>query len=87
MFEAAIGDISGKFKPDLIIVSAGFDSHNGDPLGQLLLEDEDFISMTRTMKEWANQACNGRLVSCLEGGYNLSTLGETVRTHVRELAA
>ena len=87
MFEAAIGDISGKFKPDLIIVSAGFDSHNGDPLGQLLLEDEHFISMTRTMKEWAKQACNGRLVSCLEGGYNLSTLGETVRAHVSELAA
>ena len=86
MFEAAIGEISGKFKPDLIIVSAGFDSHNGDPLGQLLLEDEDFITMTRTMKEWADQACNGRLVSCLEGGYNLSTLGETVRAHVGELA-
>jgi acetoin utilization deacetylase AcuC-like enzyme len=86
MFEAAIDDISGKFNPDLIIVSAGFDSHNGDPLGQLLLEDEDFIGMTRTMKEWAQQACNGRLVSCLEGGYNLSTLGETVRAHVAELA-
>ena len=44
MFEAALDDIAAKFKPDLILISAGFDSHNGDPLGQLLLEDEDFIS-------------------------------------------
>ena len=42
MFEAALDEIGGKFKPDLIMISAGFDSHNGDPLGQLLLEDEDF---------------------------------------------
>ena len=83
---AAIDDVAGKFKPDLIIVSAGFDSHNGDPLGQLLLEDEDFIAMTRTLKQWANEACKGRLVSCLEGGYNLNTLGETVRAHVTALA-
>ena len=81
----ALEEISGKFKPDLIIISAGFDSHRGDPLGQLLLEDQDFISLTRTAKDWANQACNGRLVSCLEGGYNLETLGETVKAHVLEL--
>jgi acetoin utilization deacetylase AcuC-like enzyme len=84
-FEAALQEISGKFKPDLIIISAGFDSHNGDPLGQLLLEDEDFVSLTRTVKDWARDACNGRIVSCLEGGYNLQTLGQTVRAHVREL--
>jgi acetoin utilization deacetylase AcuC-like enzyme len=85
MFDAAIDEMAGKFKPDLIIVSAGFDSHQGDPLGQLLLEDEDFVSLTRTVKDWARQACNGRIVSCLEGGYNLDTLGQTVRTHVEEL--
>jgi acetoin utilization deacetylase AcuC-like enzyme len=85
MFEAALAEIGGKFKPDLIFISAGFDSHHGDPLGQLLLEDEDFVSMTRTVKEWARDACQGRIVSCLEGGYNLDTLGETVRAHVAEL--
>ena len=84
-FEAALGEISGKFDPDLIIISAGFDSHRADPLGQLMLEDEDFISMTRTVKDWARSSCKGRLISCLEGGYNLDTLGETVRRHVREL--
>ena len=86
MFEAAIGDISKKFKPDLIMISAGFDSHLTDPLGQLRLEDGDFVAMTRTIKDWADQACAGRVVSCLEGGYNLETLGETVKSHVAELS-
>ncbi len=86
MFEAAIEEMSDKFKPDLIFISAGFDARAGDPLGQLLLEDEDFISMTRTVKEWARGVCEGRVISCLEGGYNLQTLGETARQHVRALS-
>jgi acetoin utilization deacetylase AcuC-like enzyme len=86
MFEAALDEIAGKFKPDLIIISAGFDSHRGDPLGQLLFEDEDFVSVTKAVKDWARQICHGRIVSCLEGGYNLETLGQTVRAHVEELA-
>jgi len=85
-FEAALEEMAASFTPDLIIISAGFDSHLGDPLGQLLLEDEDFVAMTRVVKEWAATSCAGRLVSCLEGGYNLETLGETVRAHVEELS-
>ena len=85
MFEDAIGDISRNFKPDLIMISAGFDAHESDPLGQLKLQDEDFISMTKTVKQWADKVCAGRIVSCLEGGYNLETLGETVKSHVAEL--
>ena len=85
MFEAALGDISKNFKPDLIMISAGFDAHLTDPLGQLMLEDLDYVSMTRTVKQWATDTCGGRVVSCLEGGYNLETLGDTVRAHVREL--
>jgi acetoin utilization deacetylase AcuC-like enzyme len=81
-FEAALDEMSANFNPDLVIISAGFDSHLGDPLGQLLLVDEDFIDMTRALKQWAASSCQGRLVSCLEGGYNLDTLGETVRRHV-----
>lgn len=84
-FDSAIGEIAEKFKPDLVIISAGFDAHQGDPLGQLLLRDEDFVQMTRVVKQWAGEACAGRVVSCMEGGYNLETLGETVRAHVREL--
>jgi acetoin utilization deacetylase AcuC-like enzyme len=85
-FEAALGDMAASFSPDLIIISAGFDSHIGDPLGQLLLKDEDFVALTRAVKQWASDSCQGRLVSCLEGGYNLQTLGETVRAHVAELS-
>lgn len=84
-FESAIEEMAAKFTPNLILISAGFDSHVDDPLGQLLLTDQDFVDMTRTVKQWAESSCRGRLISCLEGGYNLETLGETVRAHVREL--
>jgi acetoin utilization deacetylase AcuC-like enzyme len=85
-FEAAITEINSGFKPDMIFISAGFDAHLTDPLGQLQLEDPDYISMTRTIMHWADESCRGRVISCLEGGYNLDTLGETVRTHVETLA-
>lgn len=85
MFTAAIGEIGSRFKPDLIIISAGFDSHREDPLGQLRLLNEDFGTLTRVATAWAKEACQGRIISCLEGGYNLETLGETVRVHVNEL--
>lgn len=87
MFEDSINDIRKSFKPDLIMISAGFDAHESDPLGQLKLQNEDFVSMTKTMKQWADEACAGRIVSCLEGGYNLQTIGETVKSHVAELNA
>lgn len=73
------------FTPDLIIVSAGFDGHESDPLGGLLLTDECYRIMTRELKQFALTSCGGRVVSCLEGGYNLDTLGETVRAHVTSL--
>ena len=85
MFEGAIEDVAKNFKPDLIMISAGFDAHRSDPLGQLELEDADFVSMTKTAMQWADTACEGRIVSALEGGYNLSTLGGTVKNHVAEL--
>jgi acetoin utilization deacetylase AcuC-like enzyme len=85
-FEGAIEEIAGKLKPDMIFISAGFDAHLTDPLGQLQLEDPDYVSMTRTIMQWADDACAGRVVSCLEGGYNLETLGDTVVTHVQALA-
>ena len=86
MFENALGDIHRNFKPDLIMISAGFDAHSTDPLGQLRLENDDFMQMTRTVKQWASEVCSARIVSCLEGGYNLETLGETVKNHVVELS-
>ncbi|HTH51086.1 MAG TPA: histone deacetylase [Pyrinomonadaceae bacterium] len=86
MFEAAIGDIARDFKPDMIFISAGFDAHLTDPLGQLRLEDEDYTSMTDTVLQWADEVCGGRVVSCLEGGYNLETVGGTVKAHVAALS-
>jgi acetoin utilization deacetylase AcuC-like enzyme len=82
MFESALEDIGKIFKPDMIMISAGFDAHLTDPLGQLRLEDGDYVAMTLTVKTWAGEVCSGRIVSCLEGGYNLLTLGDTVKTHV-----
>ncbi len=86
MFTRSLEKISKDFKPDLIMISAGFDAHASDPLGQLRLEDEDFVEMTKMVKSWANAVCRGRIVSALEGGYNLDTLGGTVRAHVAELS-
>jgi len=74
------------FSPDFTLISAGFDAHEADPLGLLLLNDAGYERMTRRLKEAASTTGEGRIVSCLEGGYNLSTLGETVRAHVRALS-
>ena len=68
-----------------MLVSAGFDAHREDPLGQLLLEDETYERMTKRLKEAAVKGNQTRVVSCLEGGYNLRTLGATVRAHVAAL--
>jgi acetoin utilization deacetylase AcuC-like enzyme len=84
-FEQGLESIMNNFSPDLVIISAGFDAHETDPLGQLLLRDESYQRMTKRLKEAAQTTGNGRIVSCLEGGYNLRTLGNTVRTHVVSL--
>lgn len=86
MFESALEEIGANFKPDLIFISAGFDAHESDPLGQLRLQDDDYVSMTRTVMNWARETCGGRIVSCLEGGYNLGQLGQSVHAHLKTLA-
>ena len=73
------------FKPDLILISAGFDSRAGDPLGQFLLTDEDFQQLTNLMTDAAARHCHGRLVSLLEGGYSLEGLANGVEAHVKGL--
>ncbi len=75
------------FGPDLVLISAGFDSRRGDPLGQFRLTDEDFADMTRLLISFADEACEGRVVSVLEGGYNLEGLGRAVASHVTALAS
>ncbi len=74
-----------RFHPDLVIISAGFDSRVGDPLGHFLLEDDDFVTLTRILMGIAARHANGRLVSVLEGGYHLNGLASAVEAHLRAL--
>ena len=73
------------FKPQLVLISAGFDSREGDPLGQLALTSDDFSRMTAMAAEIAGRCADGRVVSVLEGGYNLTGLGDAARAHVEAL--
>lgn len=70
------------FGPELILVSAGFDAHRADPLAGLALEAEDFAWITARLCDLAARQCQGRLVSCLEGGYDLDALAQSVAAHV-----
>jgi acetoin utilization deacetylase AcuC-like enzyme len=75
-----------EFAPQMIFVSAGFDAHRDDELGQLMLDESDYEWITRQIKAAADRHANGRIVSCLEGGYNLRALARSVAAHLRVLA-
>jgi acetoin utilization deacetylase AcuC-like enzyme len=75
-----------EFKPEMIFVSAGFDAHRDDDLGQLGLVEADYTWITQQIKAVAEKYARGRIVSCLEGGYNLGALARSVEAHVRALA-
>ena len=75
------------FQPEFLIISAGFDAHARDPLASINLEAEDFAWITRKLPEISGNKLNGRIISCLEGGYDLVGLGESVDAHVSELMA
>jgi acetoin utilization deacetylase AcuC-like enzyme len=70
----------------MLFVSAGFDAHRDDELGQMGLVEADYAWLTRRIMEVANEHAQGRIVSCLEGGYNLSALGRSVVAHLKVLA-
>ena len=84
-YEEKLKPAAEAFKPDFVLVSCGFDSHKGDPLGQFEITSEGFGRMTRILKEIAAKHAKGRLVSVLEGGYNLDTLASAAEAHVRAL--
>ena len=73
------------FRPDLVLVSAGFDAHKNDPLAQLLLEEGDYTWVTEKLLEIAYRHAGGRFIATLEGGYDLAALGASVAAHVRVL--
>jgi acetoin utilization deacetylase AcuC-like enzyme len=84
-FEGLMARIDA-FEPDLILISAGFDAHARDPLAEQSLEAEDFAWATRAVVDVANRRCGGRVVSSLEGGYDLDALGRSAAAHARALA-
>jgi acetoin utilization deacetylase AcuC-like enzyme len=86
-FREVLLPASERFRPDFILLSAGFDSRIDDPLGHFRLTDRDFLDLTSMMTDVADKYCDGRLVSVLEGGYNLEGLAKASEAHVRGLLA
>jgi len=85
LFREALHERVAPFEPEFVLVSAGFDAFDLDPLGGLGLEIEDFELLTREVLDLADRVCEGRLVSVLEGGYSIPSLGALVETHLRAL--
>ena len=84
-FESELPRQMKKFKPELILISAGFDSRIDDPLGQFRLTDQDFYDLTKLILDLADEYANGNVVSILEGGYNLNGLAKASAAHVQAL--
>ncbi len=87
MFAAEVERFAARVRPQIVLISAGFDSHRADPLGSLGLETEDFAVLTKVVSDIAAVHAEGRVVSILEGGYNPPVLAECVETHLRGLLA
>ncbi|HEY4820778.1 MAG TPA: histone deacetylase family protein, partial [Xanthobacteraceae bacterium] len=73
------------FRPEMVLISAGFDAHRNDPLAQLLLEDADYTWITERLLEIARQHAGGRVIATLEGGYDLTALKASTAAHLRVL--
>jgi len=83
--EQSLIPAANQFRPDLVMISAGFDSRIEDLLGNFTLTDDDFVDLTRAVMGIADKHAHGRVVSILEGGYNLSGLGLAAAAHVKTL--
>ena len=86
-FERKLIPAMEKFRPELVLISAGFDSRAGDPLGQFKLTDADFADLTGIVRGIAEKSAQGRVVSMLEGGYSLTGLASAATAHVAALMA
>jgi acetoin utilization deacetylase AcuC-like enzyme len=85
IFEQTLLPAAERFRPEFILVSAGFDAHADDPLADIRLSNEGFRFMTRFVARMAERFCGGKLVSVLEGGYEISSLTSCIEIHIREL--
>jgi len=86
-FQAKLKPVALKFDPEFVLISAGFDGHKDDPIGDVQLTTESFGQFTDIVKEIAEQTCGGKIVSSLEGGYDLRALSASVVEHIRHLMA
>lgn len=86
-FRSALHELADRIRPELVLVSAGFDAHAEDPVGDLGLETEDFVDLTHEVLSVAETHAQGRIVSVLEGGYNVPILCGCVEAHLRTLAS
>jgi len=84
-FEEILIPIAERFQPEFVLISAGFDPHRDDPLADMALTEEGFARLTRIVRDIAAHFAKGRLISLLEGGYNLTALGNSAAIHVQEL--
>lgn len=84
-FKGSLFPAARRFEPDFVLISAGFDAHIADPLAGLGVSAEGFGRLTRMVMKIAAEFCNGRIVSMLEGGYNLSGLADSVESHIQEM--
>ena len=84
-FSAALEALAERFKPEFVLISAGFDAHERDPLGGMRVTTEGFAWMTRALEEVADTFAGGRIVSLLEGGYDEKAVGDSAVAHVRVL--
>jgi acetoin utilization deacetylase AcuC-like enzyme len=85
LFAGQVEKFAARIRPEIVLISAGFDSHRADPIGSLGLEIEDFTELTKIVRGAAAAYAGGRIVSILEGGYNPLVLAECVDVHLREL--
>jgi acetoin utilization deacetylase AcuC-like enzyme len=83
--QSSLAPAAERFRPDLVVISAGFDSRLGDPLGRFTLTDRDYADLTGAVMQIAARHAGGRLVSVLEGGYNLDGLASAAAAHVEAL--
>ena len=84
-FAKELESFADKFRPQLVLISAGFDAHREDPIGSLDLETEDFAALSRIVLDVAQTHAGGRVVSVLEGGYNVQALADSVELHLEEM--
>ena len=84
-FETMLTDVAKRCQPEIVLLSAGFDAHAKDPVGSLGLESEDFHKLSESVIGIAKEYCGGKIVSLLEGGYNVEALAECVAIHLAEL--